>query len=603
MRKSWLVLAILTLLLRSNGALALVDIQGKEKVEVGSWSELKAAVADSANAGKVIVLKGDITADKANPITSVGGAGIIIDGNGHTITGQETASDGQFINFYNKNTDLIIQNVNFEGFVTNLSNSYGGIIANTGLYGEDKIIGDISGNFKNNSIKSTSNSSSGGVIGNTGTIGNITGDFENNSAQSETSSAEGGAISNSGTLGDITGDFRNNSVQAGDYAQGGAILNEGATIGDIEGDFIGNSVISGDVYYYFWAQGGGAIFNNSSKIGNIVGSFENNFVKAETTFAAGGAIFNYNIAKIGNIVGDFLGNYVQSGNYYAQGGAIFNGNSSSIIGDVTGDFSGNYAQAETYAQGGAVYNSGVVTFVNSSFMDNYVETKATKDSEDGRKAQGGAIYTESDLTIKADNGQSVFRGNKVKWEDGEESSAIYLGGDDGKYSNLFLDSQNNGLIQFDDKIASVSQVEDYLQSAINAGATVTDDGKGGYIIDYKGQQIAVENDNGVFWGLMEQASMGKDEAETFLPQLEQIGLEVIKDGDNYYIDDPSGLLEGVPAKYEFIVQADGNYLIYMYQGLSFYGGNITISGDEGSQVVFNNAIENVAKINISGTKV
>ena len=44
-----------------------VDISQMQKVEVGSWGELKAAVEDSQNAGKVIVLTKDIQADKNNP--------------------------------------------------------------------------------------------------------------------------------------------------------------------------------------------------------------------------------------------------------------------------------------------------------------------------------------------------------------------------------------------------------------------------------------------------------------------------------------------------------------------------------------------------------
>ena len=653
MRKSWLFLTIMTLLLRSNGALALVDISGKEKVVVSSWGELKTAVADAGNAGKVIVLNGDITADVNNPIDVVGAEGVIIDGGGFTITGQTGSNYGQFIKFYNKNTDLIIQNVNFEGFVTNSDNSLGGIISNTGLYSEDKIIGDISGNFKNNSLKSTSNSSSGGVIGNVGIIGNITGDFENNSTQSENSSAEGGAIYNGGMLGDIIGDFRNNSVQAEDEAQGGAIYNSGV-IGDISGDFTDNYAYSLGKYFYIYTRGGaiynvgtigditgnfegnyasgssgasggaisnsgtigdiegnfdnsyasgssasaGAIYNSYGTIGDISGNFENNSVQAEDD-AQGGAIYN-SYGTIGDISGNFENNSVQAEDD-AQGGAIYNEGSSSQIGTITGDFSENYAQAGTYAQGGAIYNDGTpLTLINSSFTGNSVVTTAAKDSADGQKTQGGAIYTTQDLTIKADKGQSIFSGNKVKWADGEESSAIYLAGIS---SNLSMDAQNGGKIQFDDKIVSGSLIEAYLQSAISNGAMVTDDGKGGYIIEQGGQQMHLENDNGTFWALVDQDTMPANQVDTLLPQFEQMGLEVTKKGENYYIDDPSGLLEGVPAKYEFIVQDDGNYLMSAHQGLSPYGGNITISGDEGSQVVFNNAIENIGTINISGTKV
>ena len=101
-----------SLMLGVAPAWADVDISGKEKVEVGSWGELKAAIEDSQNAGKVIVLTGNIQADKNNPIIGVGGSGIIIDGGGFTITGQEGPSNGQFINFDKSDTtDLIVQNV------------------------------------------------------------------------------------------------------------------------------------------------------------------------------------------------------------------------------------------------------------------------------------------------------------------------------------------------------------------------------------------------------------------------------------------------------------------------------------------------------------
>ena len=58
----------------------------------------------SANAGKVIVLTGDIQAEVDNPIKSVGGEGIIIDGGGHTITGKEGSSWGQLIKFDSSDT-------------------------------------------------------------------------------------------------------------------------------------------------------------------------------------------------------------------------------------------------------------------------------------------------------------------------------------------------------------------------------------------------------------------------------------------------------------------------------------------------------------------
>ena len=426
---------IFSLMLGVAPAWAGVDISSKERVEVGSWAELKAAVEDSQNAGKVIVLTGDIQADADNPIDTVAGSGIIIDGGNHTITSQEgTSGNGQFIYFTSSDkTDLIIQNVKINGF------------------------------------------------------------------------------------------------------------------------------------------------------GNL-----------QTVFTYGGAIFNF--GTIGNITGDFSENYAQSETYNAQGGAIYN---KGTIDDITGDFSGNYAKSDvSFAQGGAIYNDGTMTLTNSSFYDNYVQTGAEKNSEKGQQTLGGAIYNTSDLTIKADNGESIFRGNKVKWANGEEeSSGIYMTID---ASSLALDSRNNGLIQFDDKIKAVSPIDIALQDFKAKGATITDDGNGGYIIDYNGQQIHLENDNGTFWALMDQSSMEKNDVEQTLSLVEQMGGEVIQEGENYFA---TATVDGMSLKYELIKQDDGTYLATGYQGFSAYGANMVITGDNSSQVIFNNAINGIGTIDISGTNV
>ena len=80
----------------------------------------------------------------------------------------------------------------------------------------------------------------------------------------------------------------------------------------------------------------------------------------------------------------------------------------------------------------------VVTFVNSKFINN----KAV--AENG-EAKGGAIYANTDFTVKADSGESVFSGNTANGE----SNAIYL---DNKDKTLSLVSKNKGKILFDDKI-------------------------------------------------------------------------------------------------------------------------------------------------------
>ena len=108
--------------------------------------------------------------------------GIIIDGGGFTITGQEDSSNEQFIYFTSSDqTDLIIQNVKLEGFGNNAYYAMGGAI-----YNYKGTIGDISGNFSGNFAQSDSYYVYGGAIYNyKGTIGDITGDFSNNYAQSE----------------------------------------------------------------------------------------------------------------------------------------------------------------------------------------------------------------------------------------------------------------------------------------------------------------------------------------------------------------------------------------------------------------------------------
>ena len=383
-----------------------VDISQMDKVEVGSWGELKAAVEDSANAGKVIVLTKDIQADADNPIDTVGGSGIIIDGGGFTITGQEGSSNGQFIQFDSSDkTDLIIQNI------------------------------------KLNQIR-----------GKQSTYNTFT-----------------GLVYNAGNINAISGIFSNNHATGSFYGEGGILYNEYGSIRDITGTFINN-----------YAQG----------------------------------------------------------TYSAQGGAIYNGYDT--IGNITGDFSNNYAQGSDSAQGGAIYNGyGTMTLVNSSFYDNYVQTGAEKNSTNGQKTLGGAIYSNGDLTIKADNGKSIFRGNKVIWADGEDSSAIYF------YQNLRLDSVNNGLIQFDDKISGE--------------------------------------------GITFSQTMSKDELEAMLAGIPPEA-EITQDGDDYFVSNP---IYG--EFYQFIKQADGTYT------MTVFSGAMTITGDSSSRVVFNNAVENA--VWIAGTNV
>ena len=582
-------LAILAAMLGYAPAWADVDISGKEKIEVGTWGELKAAVESSANAGKVIVLTGDIIADVNTPITSVGGEGIIIDGGGHTITGQEGTSDGQLIKFnYSDTTDLIIQNVNLKGFGVKSSYAYGGAI-----YNDRGTIGDISGDFEGNSAQLTSSTARGGAIYNSGgTIGNISGDFEGNSAQSTSFTAYGGAIFNGGTIGDISGDFEGNSAQSdSSSAYGGAIYNNGGTIGNISGDFTSNSA-QGSSYAY-----GGAIYN-SDTIGDISGNFTSNSAQSTSSTAYGGAIFNSSSsARIENIIGNFSNNYVKSSSS-AYGGAIYN---RGTIGDISGDFEGNYAQSDSYsAEGGAIFNQrAALTLVNSSFRDIYVQTGAELDSAEGKTTSGGAIASLGDLTIQADNGESIFSGNKVKWADGEEASAITMISQSSPLK-LMLDSRNQGLIQFDDKISSLGSLDAMLLGVEAQGGTVQEDGEGGYLVDMGGEQFHLrKTENGVLFPQDQESGLSQADVEQQIATVPP-EWDVKQEGDNYIVTGEDG---GQTVVVEFVKQEDNTYVMTENTLLSENGADIFITGDNTSKVVFNKKNEKMEKIDISGTNV
>ena len=302
----------------------------------------------------------------------------------------------------------------------------------------------------------------------------ISGVFVGQTTGSTSGTQYGGAIYNSGSnakLGDINADFVNNYTQTDSQyieTRGGAIYNEESTIQNIVGDFIGNYAKT----TRHAAARGGAIYNAyQSVIGNITGDFIGNYVLGISS-ADGGAISN--TGTIGNITGNFCGNY--SINYYeAMGGAIANYNN---IAHITGDFIGNYAKGSDIAMGGAIANLGFIGTIdydtnsitygeikNSSFFNNYAESQNSK-------ALGGAIFSSNKIDITADNGKSVFSGNKTISNGVTEQNAIAMyglaqidsstgeivffdiltGQSSTNTANLTLKAQNNGVILFDDTI-------------------------------------------------------------------------------------------------------------------------------------------------------
>ena len=419
-------------------------------------SAIGGAIYHHNNSGDLAIEIGDIAGDFIGNYASSAG---------------EQSLGGAIANFRAKNGDIT------GDFIGNYASSSGEQSLGGAIYNSDGTIGDITGDFIGNYASSSGSYASGGAIYNYGEIGDITGDFIGNYTYSSSSGVSGGAISNNFTIGDIMADFIGNYASSTDgSASGGAIYNYDGAIENITGNFIGNYASSTD-----GSAEGGAISNKDRSyrtIGNITGDFIGNYATG-SSHAYGGAIYNNHSQIIRDILGDFIGNYARSTEGSAEGGAL---NNEGAIGNITGDFIGNYVKSEnSYAIGGAISNWGLIGTVkedtneiiygeikNSSFINNYAESKTGN-------AAGGAIFSTNHINITADNGQSIFSGNKTISNGKEEQNAIgmyglhvsddfasFLGLEKGGYLDsgvveknpalLTLEAKNNGVIQFDDTI-------------------------------------------------------------------------------------------------------------------------------------------------------
>ncbi len=434
------------------------------------------------NEGEITEIIGDFINNRVSGSSSIG----IINAYGGAIYNDGNIGDinGNFIDNYAGTSGGAISNSDkinsiTGNFVSNSAGSRGGAI-----YNASGTIGNITGDFISNSAKNH-----GGAIYNTNKVGGITGDFIGNSAGNE-----GGAIYNSAIIGNIVGDFISNSAGNNGGAisnsygsivgivgsfinnttdgSGGAIYNHDyyrnlkTTIGDIVADFIGNSAksyggaiyndsgtignITGDFIGNSAKYSGGAIYNAFGTIGNITGDFiNNNLLPDEGAASFGGAIYNSS-STIGNIIGDFKNNSAGGSTYGAFGGAIFN---SGTISDLVGDYINNHAEVSSErwkydgaAKGGAICNnSGNINKVlNSSFIGNYAKISIEKGI-----AQGGAIWTNTDLNIVADNGNSTFKGNYTDNKGVIDDNAIYVASNS---AAINFETKNNGRIDMYDNI-------------------------------------------------------------------------------------------------------------------------------------------------------
>ena len=302
-------------------------------------------------------------------------------------------------------------------------------------------IGDISANFIGNTATSTSTSLPiyGMIYNAYSEIGDITGDFKDNTSTS--SHRIYGGILNAGDINKIEGStFDNNTMEGAKGVFGVAISNYGGTFteGITDAKFLNNKATSTAGFV-----NGGVIWNNGN-LNTLTGAeFENNTTTAGT-YAYGSAI--YSSGTIANGIADtiFKNNTITAGTY-AYGGAIYTKTSPLAITNV--EFNGNIATASNnQAFGGAIYSSGsVLTLINTSFNDNAAVIT------NGTTAAGGAVFTSSDLTIKAkDEGKSVFKGNYIQVGDGDKNyQAIVM---NSPTATLTLEATTDGVIEMYDKI-------------------------------------------------------------------------------------------------------------------------------------------------------
>lgn len=322
-------------------------------------------------------------------------------------------------------------------FIENNSGGNGGALANIGsmtvigtteytnntadmnggaIFNNAKIIMDGTATFTGNE-----SGQSGGAIYNAGDLTiSGTATFTNNTANTRVEKTGGGAIDNSGTLtilGNRNGDiattdasilFKNNKVVGGDVQSTGGAIHVGADLYLSGADFIGNSATRAGAIR---GEGGGA--GDSLYIDNA--KFLDN-----TAERYGGAISSFGSSNI------YLSN------------SYFNGN--------------KVTDANKGGMGGAVTNGGSLTILNSTFLNNSATNR------------GGAVsFNGNQLTILADGGDTIFRGNTTTNSNTQDGLFIYT---DGSPVVNFNAGNGNNII-FDDKVL-------YLKNN-NSGSTQIQD--------------------------------------------------------------------------------------------------------------------------------
>ncbi len=449
----------------------------------GNFIGLDATAIQNGNSGKMVI--GDINAN-------------FINNSGHAISSARPNSrigdiTGDFVGNYGGiyNTDSEIGNIrgNFIGNTV----AEGAVIYNAYVASTPGVISSISGNF----IGNTSILNDGAIYNRSGSIGSISGNFIGNI---------GGAISNinsGGSINSISGNFINNykksyiDREGESSVMGGAIYNDFGVIDTARSLYTSpkymkitmtNTTNGESITLYsfdramteeelnaYFASGGKVVMMEMSQSGEMSDEEWTAMKEQIASGALGNAttepidIPEENLITTDSLLSKapihdslFIGNHVKSDTTEALGGAIYN--SGQIGNSISGQDNISEELKEVFVDidFNKLSDSTNPSITNSSFYNNYAE------SETGT-AKGGAIYSTTDLTIAADNGESIFSGNKVINNGVEESNAIYI--EAGQYetpqydedldttvntvddTTLTLNATNGGLIYFDDKIA------------------------------------------------------------------------------------------------------------------------------------------------------
>ena len=284
------------------------------------------------------------------------------------------------------------------------------------------------------------------AIDNKGVIKSITSKFFGNTYEvtDEDTFNYSAILSEAGAkIGNISSTFVGNNISVNSsspvYGTLVKVLGSGE-IGEIKSEFIGNTVDTNSSL-------SGALIQINGDVGEIRSDFILNAVQSESSDIYGSVLANE--GSIGSMNQTrFLANTGYSGTGTVRGGALYNADGGRInISESV--FTGNSARTNSgNALGGAIFDEFSAGIVNTSFYGNYAIAGS------GGTAHGGAIYTNSDLTITADNGKTTeFTGNYVI-NDGEKTNeAIFV---EGRNHALTLNATNGGKLLINDNITGDS---------------------------------------------------------------------------------------------------------------------------------------------------